>query len=192
VIPIGRVVRGAVEKKAYRYYTFHISDSLAHIAISLTLERGDGDLYVNTFKADSSDAVSSGNGGREVHGETREVGSVRPVFSRDRDSLDSSDGSFTQAIPLSLSSSLTLPTMDSYIWKSIHFGDDTVQISYDDPHFCYDCDYIVGVYGYKNSTFSLLVTASDDAVAQLLPNHPLEVSLSYNSTARKNTNNNLS
>lgn len=132
----------------HRYYTFRISDSLAHIAISLSLEQGDADLYVSTYKSDSPDTVT----GEEFR-----------------------DGRGEVSLPLSLSSSLTLPTKSSYTWKSIHFGDDVVQISYDDPHFCSDCNYIVGVYGYINSTYSLLISSSDDMVAQLLPNHPLEV-----------------
>ena len=41
------------------------------------------------------------------------------------------------------------PTSYRYTWRSAHVGDDTVVIDYTAPHYCSDCYYVVGVYGYR-------------------------------------------
>ena len=63
---------------------------------------------------------------------------------------------------------VSLPTMQSSTWRSMRFGDDNVQIGYDDPHFCYNCDYIVGVFGYRNASYLLLVGTAEDMVVKLM------------------------
>ena len=70
---------------------------------------------------------------------------------------------------------MVLPTMQSSMWRSMHFGDDLVTIKYDDKNFCYNCDYIIGVFGFKNSSYTLLASTADDVVTKLIPNAALEV-----------------
>ena len=41
------------------------------------------------------------------------------------------------------------PTSYRYTWRSAHVGDDTVAIDYTAPHYCSNCYYVVGVYGYR-------------------------------------------
>jgi hypothetical protein len=43
------------------------------------------------------------------------------------------------------------PTSYRYTWRSAHVGDDTVAIDYTAPHYCSDCYYVVGVYGYRSA-----------------------------------------
>lgn len=51
-------------------------------------------------------------------------------------------------------------------------GSDTLQISYDDSKFCSDCEYIVGIYGYRNCTYTLLFTSHKSSLVKLAPNRP--------------------
>lgn len=69
---------------------------------------------------------------------------------------------------------LTLPTSLSYDWRSIHVGSDTISINYYDDRakFCSNCEYIVGVFGYKNSSFSLLMNDSPETAIRLTNNIP--------------------
>ncbi len=63
-------------------------------------------------------------------------------------------------------------------WRSLKFGDDVLRITYEDPHFCYDCTILVGVYGYVNATYTLLATEAEAAVIRLALNHPQIATLS--------------
>jgi hypothetical protein len=45
-------------------------------------------------------------------------------------------------------------------------------VTYEDPHYCTDCDYVIGVYGYHNSTYTLMVTDQEDAIIKLVQNRP--------------------
>ena len=72
---------------------------------------------------------------------------------------------------------LVLPTRTVYTWHAVYYGDDSLTIDYTDPHFCSACIYIVGIYGYRNSTFTLLVTEKEDSVVRLVPNRPQVASL---------------
>lgn len=65
-------------------------------------------------------------------------------------------------------SGMVLPTMQSATWRSMHYGNDSVQIEYDDPNFCSDCTYVVGVFGYMNSTYTILVSTSLNQVIRLM------------------------
>lgn len=69
---------------------------------------------------------------------------------------------------------LALPTSTSFEWRSIHVGADTININYYDDRatFCTNCEYIVGIYGYKNTSFSLLITDTPDATIRLSNNIP--------------------
>ena len=37
-----------------------------------------------------------------------------------------------------------LPTRTHYSWRSLYVGSDVLAIDYNDPQYCFDCDYIVG------------------------------------------------
>lgn len=65
-----------------------------------------------------------------------------------------------------------LPTKTRYQWRSLFVGSDSVTVTYEDPHFCVDCDYIIGVYGYHNSTYTLMATDQEDAIIKLVQNRP--------------------
>jgi hypothetical protein len=69
------------------------------------------------------------------------------------------------------------PTMLSYTWKSINAGSDGISLNYADPKFCSDCSYIVGVYSYRNATYTLLMTDSEEAVITLSRNRPQQVTM---------------
>jgi hypothetical protein len=47
-----------------------------------------------------------------------------------------------------------------------------VSVTYEDAHYCTGCDYIVGVYGYHNSTYTLLATDTEDSIIKLVQNRP--------------------
>jgi hypothetical protein len=47
-----------------------------------------------------------------------------------------------------------------------------VLISHNDPNFCYGCVYTIGVYGFRNSTFTITSSAKRDAVVKLLQGRP--------------------
>ena len=65
-----------------------------------------------------------------------------------------------------------LPTRTHYQWRSLFVGSDVVSLTYEDPHYCADCDYIIGVYGYANSTYTLMVTDQEDGIVKLVQNRP--------------------
>jgi hypothetical protein len=60
----------------------------------------------------------------------------------------------------------------SYIWRQATLGADELTISHNDPKFCYDCVYTIGVFGYRNSTFTILSSAKRDAVVNLIQGRP--------------------
>mmetsp|Transcript_3149 Transcript_3149/g.4876 ORF Transcript_3149/g.4876 Transcript_3149/m.4876 type:complete len:2519 (-) Transcript_3149:278-7834(-) len=64
------------------------------------------------------------------------------------------------------------PTTSRYTWRSIHAGNDEVSFNYADENFCVDCTYVVGIYSYRNSSYTLLLTNTDDAVVSLVSNRP--------------------
>jgi len=72
---------------------------------------------------------------------------------------------------------LVLPGPQSYSWRSMYVGSDVVSFDYEHPRFCVDCDYIVGVYGYTNATYTLMVTDQEDSIIKLTPNRPQIASL---------------
>lgn len=72
-------------------------------------------------------------------------------------------------------SMIEFPTQYKYTWRSLKSGNDIISITYLDPKFCYDCTYIVGVYGFKNSSYTISVTENEDLVLRLLLNHPQKV-----------------
>ena len=74
-----------------------------------------------------------------------------------------------------VSTSMQFPTSGNYQWHSMRFGDDVINIDYSDKHYCSGCQFVVGVYGYRNTSFALLVTTQTDTVVRALPNVPLQV-----------------
>lgn len=67
---------------------------------------------------------------------------------------------------------LSIPSKTNYVWRSLNSGSDSLQISYDDPNFCFDCEYIIGVYGYRNCTYTLLSSTHRSSLVKLAPNRP--------------------
>ena len=100
-------------------------------------------------------------------------------------------------LPYSDGETNVYPTREKYNWHSLHVGDDNLRISYLDKHFCYDCGYVIiiiiiaitiiiimiitryviGVYGYRNSSYTLLVTESEASIIQLADNRPQMMTL---------------
>jgi hypothetical protein len=76
------------------------------------------------------------------------------------------------------SGDVALPTREHYDWHAIYYGDDIITIDYTDEKFCSACVYVIGVYGYRNASFTLLVTESEDTVIRLVTNRPQIASLS--------------
>ena len=76
-------------------------------------------------------------------------------------------------------STLTLPTTKEYIWRSIGLGSDTIIIGYiSDPlNYCYNCEYVIGVNGYKNSSYSILVIDTVDTIIRLTNSRPQVLTL---------------
>eukprot|EP01038_Epipyxis_sp_PR26KG_P008213 gene8213-11113_t len=73
--------------------------------------------------------------------------------------------------------SANFPTAQNYKWRSMRIGSDVIQITYMDSNFCVDCEYIVGVYGFKNSTCTLLVSSKEDSLIYLAANRPQRSSI---------------
>jgi hypothetical protein len=67
---------------------------------------------------------------------------------------------------------LVLPTNRAYTWRSLYVGSDVISFDYNDPRYCTDCDYIIGVYGYSNATYTLMVTDQEDSIIKLTQNRP--------------------
>jgi hypothetical protein len=44
----------------------------------------------------------------------------------------------------------------SHIWRQATLGADALNISHNDPQFCYDWVYTIVVFGYRKSTFTIL------------------------------------
>ena len=157
-LPQGRVTTGMVVKGSYRYYSFHNEDSLAHISIALTMQTGDADLCVSTYNPSGTQISNPLSSSYSSSSREHIPSPLLSVLDGDLDRL-----------------AIVLPTMQSSTWRSMHFGDDVLHINYDDKDFCYNCDYIIGVFGYKNSSYTLLTVTSEDVMTKLLPNIALEV-----------------
>ncbi len=67
---------------------------------------------------------------------------------------------------------LNIPSKNNYVWRSLNSGSDTLQINYDDVNFCSDCEYIVGISGYRNCTYTLMLTTHKSSLVKLAPNRP--------------------
>ena len=67
---------------------------------------------------------------------------------------------------------IVYPTRTLYTWRSQMVGSDTIKITYEDVQYCSDCDYVISVYGYGNSTYTLLVTEQEDYIVKLVQNRP--------------------
>lgn len=64
------------------------------------------------------------------------------------------------------------PTKTHYFWRSVHAGSDHLSITYEASKFCFDCDYVIAVHAYSNSTYTLLATNKEAAVINLVANRP--------------------
>jgi len=69
----------------------------------------------------------------------------------------------------------TNPTSKNSTWKALSYGSDAVYISTDDEHSCSDCVYILGVYGFTDSSFT--VTATSESVIELSDGIPMHDNL---------------
>jgi len=47
-----------------------------------------------------------------------------------------------------------------------------IKICHRDPKFSYDCLYLIGVYGYENSTFTILGQQNESEIISLTLNRP--------------------
>lgn len=74
-------------------------------------------------------------------------------------------------------STMTLPTREHNTWHAVYYGSDIIRIDYTDPNFCSECVYIVGVYGYRNASFTVMATDTTDTVIRLVTNRPQIASL---------------
>lgn len=117
------------------------------------MHSGDADLCVNAIKSNNASFLA------------------QPfATSLDTESEKEEDGQgrgWGQGSLNDVQSAMVLPTMQSATWRSMHYGNDSVQIEYDDPHFCSDCTYVVGVFGYMNTSYTILVTTSANQVIRL-------------------------
>jgi hypothetical protein len=59
----------------------------------------------------------------------------------------------------------------------MYYGSDVIAIDYDDENFCSNCEYLIGVTGYTNATFTLTLTAHTASIIRLKPNRPQNAQL---------------
>jgi hypothetical protein len=149
----GIAIGGHLEQSQYRYYSFYNNNPTALISFALTAISGDPDLYINIFTPSSSTASSSA------------FASTSLVPLNDPP-IGGGAGGAGDGAPYQY------PTSSHYLWKSIHAGRDEILIDYSDHLFCVDCIYIIGVFSYRNSSYTLLVTNTHDAIINLIPNRP--------------------
>lgn len=64
------------------------------------------------------------------------------------------------------------PSQHNYQWAGLSYGNDVVIIRHDDPHACFECNYLIAVYGSRNSTYSITATASADTMIALRDGQP--------------------
>jgi hypothetical protein len=65
-----------------------------------------------------------------------------------------------------------LPTVDDYIWAARKMGSDGLLISKDDPNYCENCEYNIGVFAWSSpSTFTLMMNGGE-CMMNLLPGRP--------------------
>eukprot|EP00981_Chlorochromonas_danica_P002257 scaffold437_cov168-Ochromonas_danica.AAC.74 len=81
-----------------------------------------------------------------------------------------------------------LPTRTSYTWRSLSYGSDRLTIDYDSDGYCTDCLYLLGVYGFRNSTYSLLLTLQEAAIVRLVSGRPQQGSLEAGNDMYYSTN----
>ena len=68
----------------------------------------------------------------------------------------------------------------TFTWSSRRsYSNDVIVIKYDDPNFCVNCDYLLAVYGYHNSSYTLSITSGEDEVIHLLHDHPQRLILPH-------------
>ncbi len=60
-----------------------------------------------------------------------------------------------------------LPNQTSYEWASTLFRGDTITVPTSDPRLC-SCTYIIGVFGFSASSFSLLATSTESIQLQVI------------------------
>lgn len=72
---------------------------------------------------------------------------------------------------------VNFPTKTKYDWRSLSTGADSVSITYEDSKYCYNCEYIIGIHGFRNSTYTLLVSNSAASVIKLAQNRPQTMSI---------------
>jgi len=78
---------------------------------------------------------------------------------------------------MSTTTTTTYPTTTTYTWSRAHLGGDTISIAAEDVAGChapYDghCYYYIGVYGYANSTFTIVASYTDAEPVQLTIGQP--------------------
>jgi hypothetical protein len=74
-----------------------------------------------------------------------------------------------------------MPSTSNFIWRSMFYGSDSVTIAYDDQNFCTDCEFIIGVTGYTNATFTLTTRSKTASIIRLRPSRPQNAALEVGS-----------
>jgi hypothetical protein len=57
-------------------------------------------------------------------------------------------------------------------------GSDEITFDISDKWYCSDCDYIIGVVGYSNSTFTLMASNTAESIIKIVQNRPQVASIS--------------
>lgn len=65
-----------------------------------------------------------------------------------------------------------LPSSAHYTLRSLNYGSDSLSMDYTHPDYCTACLYLLGVNGFRNTTFTLLMTTAVDTVVRLVPSRP--------------------
>ena len=152
-----------------RYYVFRVDDPLASISIKLQcFNKGDADLYVGVLNTNSTLFLPHPSSAAGVLLDTDSDTDINININMDMDmNPDTHDGAKDKSKPFAL------PTKESSTWHSSAFGGDTVLIQYYDPNFCSHCSYVVGVRGFYNTSYSIVASASKDAISRLVvSNYP--------------------
>lgn len=66
-----------------------------------------------------------------------------------------------------------LPSRSNYMWRSVGFGSDTVTISHTESNFCYQCNYLIAVYGFSATSYNIVVQLNEASIVPLTNGMPL-------------------
>lgn len=84
----------------------------------------------------------------------------------------------------SISDVVTYPTTTRYTWRSLRTGSDLIKIPYTDAHFCSDCFFVIGVYGFRNCSYLISAAEKEDQLLKLVLTRSQRVVVSGTPTSR--------